>query len=246
MTIFTKRILCWKDTKKIGENGEVQEPEVSVKMKYKFNIHQKEKGVPSSKRLFYDMDTIDCALLFHKPLVLNLADNYFPGGYVDEGAGAQEESLFRRTNYFQTLKKEMYPIEKDECVYSPNVSIIKRNEEENWKRYPTIQKLDFIACPGIKYPGTIYRNGVEYLNDNDVEMLKIKIRLIIQCAIEYKHDVIIFGALGCGAWKNPPHHIAQIFKEILDECDGLILTYVFAILTTHNKRTIDIFSKVLL
>ena len=246
MTIFTRRILCWNDTKEICQNGEVEKPDVSMKMKYKFNIYENKKSVFISKRLLYDMDTIDCALLFHKPLVLNLADNYFPGGYVDEGTGAQEESLFRRTNYFQTLKKEMYPIEKDECIYSSNVSIIKRNEEDNWTRYSTIQKLDFIACPGIKYPGTIYKNFVEYLNENDVEILKRKIRLIIQCAIKYKHDTIVFGALGCGAWKNPPHHVAQIFKEVLDECDGLILTYVFAILSTNNKRTIDIFSKILL
>ena len=190
----------------------------------------------------HDMDTIDCALTFNNPLVLNLADNYFPGGYVGEGAGAQEESLFRRTNYFQTLLKTFYPIEKDEAIYSSNVSIVKQSEKNNWDLYEgKSKKLDFIACPGIKYPGTILKDNTEQLNNVDVERLKIKIKTIIQCALKYKHDVIIFGALGCGAWRNPPHHVAKIFKEILQEYDGVISTYVFAILTTGTANTVDIF-----
>lgn len=245
MSVFTKRILCWEDTKKICEDEEIEKPDSSMKVKYNVSIYENRQKELFSKRLFFDMDTIDCALLFSKPLVLNLADNYLPGGYVEQGASAQEESLFRRTNYFQTLKKEMYPIQKDEYIYSPNVSIIKRNEDENWTRYDIIQKLDFIACPGIKYPCTTYKNCLEYLNENDVETLKMKIRLIIQCAIEFKHEIIIFGALGCGAWKNPPHHVAKIFKEVLDECDGLGLTYVFAILNTNNKKTIETFREIL-
>ena len=36
-----------------------------------------------------------------------------------------------------------------------------------------------------------------------------------------KHQVIIFGSLGCGAWKNPPQHVDEIFKKVLDECHGL-------------------------
>ena len=62
--------------------------------------------------------------------------------------------------------------------------------------------------------------------------------------------------MGCGAWKNPRKHVAQIFKDVLNECDGVILNYFFAIMNTnddsyivrdHNKdniSTFDIFSEV--
>lgn len=190
------------------------------------------------------------SLLFKNSLILNLADNYFPGGYVEEGAAAQEESIFRRTTYCKTLVKSLYPIENDEAIYSPNVSLLKMNEENDWKLYPDDKiKLQLIACPGIKYPST----NNERLNERDVQLLEVKIRLIIQCAVKYNHDIIIFGALGCGAWKNPPHHVAEIFKEILLEYDGIISTFVFAILTRKDnwcilkdKMVLDVFKEILL
>lgn len=87
-------------------------------------------------------------------------------------------------------------------------------------------------------------------------MMKTKIITIIQTAIKFKYETIIFGALGCGAWKNPPKHVAQIFKEVLNNYDGCILNYYFAIMNTtdenyivrnHNKdsrQNIDIFKDV--
>jgi uncharacterized protein (TIGR02452 family) len=43
-------------------------------------------------------------------------------------------------------------------------------------------------------------------------------------------------AFGCGAFKNPPHHMAQIFKEVLAEPDFVtrFKTVVFAIIDDHN------------
>lgn len=83
--------------------------------------------------------------------------------------------------------------------------------------------------------------------------MKNKIRLIIQTAIENKHETIIFGAMGCGAWRNPVKHVAEIFKYVLDECNGVILNYYFAILTTQDdvyqfrkreRTSVEIFSDV--
>ena len=188
------------------------------------------------------MDTIDCCLL-HSPnaLVLNLADDIFPGGSVDVGSGAQEESLFRRTNYCASLKIELYPIRKDEIIYSPEISVIKTSENTSWGLINNL-KISFIACPGIKYPETI-RNQTR-LNEKDTKILKRKIKLIIQTAIRFNHDTIIFGALGCGAWRNPIKHVAEIFRDVLQKLDGTLLNFYFAIMTTNSNKTIDIFKDV--
>jgi uncharacterized protein (TIGR02452 family) len=205
------------------------------------------------------MDTIDCCLT-HSPnaLVLNLADNKIAGGCLEMGSGAQEESLFRRTNYCSSLKQDLYPIKNGEAIYSPQVSVIKTNEATGWEllNIKNLPKISFIACPGIKYPNTIIVNDEIKLNDDDVNALKEKITTIIQIAIKFNHDTIIFGALGCGAWKNPKKHVAQIFKEVLQKYDGCVLNFYFAILTTTSEnysisnrngdsgKTIDIFTDV--
>ena len=68
---------------------------------------------------------------------------------------------------------------------------------------------------------------------------------------------MILGALGCGAWRNPIKHVAEIFQELLlGELAGCIPRYYFAIPTTDDRnsimrnrykateRTIDIFKSV--
>jgi len=41
--------------------------------------------------------------------VLNLADTLVAGGMVGSGSGAQEESIFRRSNYCRNLDQALYP-----------------------------------------------------------------------------------------------------------------------------------------
>ena len=239
-----KRIECWQDTLRVTKF--MQKPPSSEKVVYDDQMYTKKFEKSNVK--FFDMDAIDCCL-DHSPdaLVLNLADDLEPGGLVAQGSGAQEESLFRRTNYHMTLTPYFYPLADDEAVYSPNVSVIKTKD---WKDMAVCQKVSFIACAGLKYPKTV--NG--RLLPKDVSILKMKIKLIVQTARNYQHDTIIFGALGCGAWNNPRDHVAEIFKEVLlGECDGIVKNYYFAILTTpgddgtvYIEKTIDVFRNIFL
>lgn len=254
--IFQKRINCWNHTVNITKCLPLPPP--SIKIKYDNNFVCVKKYAKSNIVIF-DIDSIDCCLIYApNALVLNLADDNFPGGCVNNGSGAQEESLFRRTNYHLSLKIELYPLLNDEAIYSPQISVIKTNESNGWKLFNPnkLPKISFIACPGIRHPNTILIDGEQKLNEIDIQILKNKIKNIIQIAVKYNHKTIIFGALGCGAWKNPVKHVAEIFKEVLQEYDGIVLNYYFAIMTTTNnnyivktysqetKKTIDIFKEV--
>ena len=255
--IFVKRIDCWLN---LQELCKTIDPPSQPSTKIIYNNEPFTKKYDKSTIRFYNTDCVDLALsMIHlNPLVLNLSDDVWAGGWVSSGSGALEESIFRRTNYFQSLLQNMYPILPNEAIYSPQISVIKTSEKTNWELIPTneIQKLDFIAIPGLKYPETITVNNEKRLFDRDVEILKKKIKLIIQIAVDKHHDTIILGAMGCGAFLCPRKHVSQIFKEVLDECDGVVLNYYFAIMTTtddnyiikdHNKDnvpTIDIFTEV--
>lgn len=242
--LFTDRISVWADTQKIS--AEIPEPPESIKIKYDPGFLVP-KTCAKSEIKFFDMDCIDCALA-HAPdaVILNLADDNFPGGCVALGANAQEEAIFRRTNYCASLKipqpnNDLYPIRDGEAVYSPGISILKTTEATGWQLIPVAKrsKVAFIACPGLKYPNTELVNGEPRLTPEDVIRLKNKIRVIIQTAVKFGHQTVILGALGCGAWRNPIKHVAEIFHELLlGELAGCIPRYYFAILTTDDRNSI--------
>ena len=90
----------------------------------------------------------------YHPLVLNMASNFKPGGGVRKGSRAQEEDLFRKTNYFQTLDerflpKKTYPLKGVTMIYSSEVTVIK----DTFYDYLDVPyQVDFIACPAIRNP----------------------------------------------------------------------------------------------
>ena len=240
-TIFTRRIDCWHHTLALCKSAVSPPTQPSRKYTYSDAPMSRTRGESSIE--IFDEDTIDCAMRMaatgRDPLVLNLADDDFAGGCVFSGSGAQEESLFRRTNYCQTLLQDMYPIEPTEAIYSPGVRVLKRSEAENWAALPDTDKnllLNFVACPAVKYPITEMHNKERRLSEEDAAALEDKIRLIVQIAAANGHDTVIFGAMGCGAWNCPPKHVAEIFKEVLQELNGVIAHYVFAILTTNAVK----------
>lgn len=158
-----------KETQKLTVN--YPEPPQSIKFTYdpdyKMPITLKQTRIA-----IHNQDTIDCGIEMvsqgFNPLLLNLADDCMPGGCVNYGSGAQEEALFRRSNYWKTLIMEHYPITDNQAIYSPNVCVFRDNEKNNWDILVEPKNLDFIACPGIKFPKT--KNDL--LENEDIKKLE--------------------------------------------------------------------------
>jgi uncharacterized protein (TIGR02452 family) len=188
------------------------------------------------------MDTLDCALLVkytqgENPVVLNMANAYTPGGGVERGANAQEESIFRRTNYHLTLLPGLYPMKRNELIYSPNVHI----QIAGVTRY-----LDFIAAAAIDTPVLIQGQ----YSPTDLKLMEDKIAAIFKTAADRGHTVLILSAFGCGAFHNPPWQVAEIFKRVIARYNGYFTSVIFAILKQVNGKTdaidnYDIFKAVL-
>lgn len=238
MNIFQQRIDCYKHTQLFSKQ---KYPISQESIKYFFDKDFSYTKKYNTIIKVIDNDTIDTAIQIirkkYNPLVLNLADDCIPGGCVETGSGAQEESLFRRSNYFLSLKydRKYYPIKHDEAIYSPDITVFKSNEKTGWKMFDNPIKMDFIACPGLKYPRTISNTSndgviMKRLEEHNIEILKNKIRLIFQIGYKTNHDVLVLGALGCGAWRSPPEHVAEIFQEICNEFDGMFKFVIFAVL----------------
>lgn len=233
MDDFQKRIDCWKDTIKLCNNLQlISQP--SIKHRYQ------EQEIPQKRYLSTEISVenndsiyIGLELKTHgnDPLVLNFADDAFPGGHVAVGSGAQEESLFRRTNYHQTLNHDtgFYPLNDTDVVYSPGVIVLK---DLAFEKYPYPQTLSFIACPGLRHPSLLQGNT---LRVEDMELLTRKIETIFQVGYLYKHDCLVLGALGCGAWNNPPTEVATIFKYVCQKWDGVFKKVVFACFEINTR-----------
>lgn len=186
----------------------------------------------------------------YNPAILNMASRQNPGGGVISGAGAQEETIFRRSNIFRSLyqfasyagqyglpKSDFqYPLDRNfGGVYSPCVTVFRYNEKSGYKLLSNPYEIAFISVAGMNRP-ELNRDGM--IVDSLVEPIKHKIRTIFRIGLKHGHDALVLGALGCGAFRNPPRHIARLFHEVMDEIEfkNKFKHIVFAILEDHNSH----------
>jgi uncharacterized protein (TIGR02452 family) len=189
----------------------------------------------------------------HNPCVLNMASRQNPGGGVLNGAGAQEENLFRRSNLFLSLyqfapyaaeysiKKHIksYPLKANTGgIYSADITIFRASEQNGYSLLKNPYTVSIVSVPAINRPQLIARNGTLRITDTLIEPTKEKIRTILRIAGIYKHDTLVLGAFGCGAYANPPNHMAELFKETFAEPEfaASFRLIIFSILEDHNSR----------
>lgn len=174
-----------------------------------------------------------------KVCVLNFASASNPGGGVVHGANAQEECLCRcSTLYFNLNIKDMWndfymphraqrnPLHNDDIIYTPDVMVFKSDtanprllSEKEWYSVNVIT----CAAPNLReQPGNAYNQGDGNvgINISDEELLSLheqRLRKILQTAGLNGNEVVILGAFGCGAFKNPPQIVAQAAKRVIKE-----------------------------
>lgn len=185
--------------------------------------------------------------------VLNMASRRNPGGGVRNGAGAQEEYLFRCSDYYLSLYPyaeyaSMYGLEKSEHqypldrnyggVYSPDVTVFRSSEENGYALLEQPWKVNMIAVAGMNSPEVMGVNGEPQIAPWLVEGVKNKIRTILRIACDQGQKNLVLGALGCGAFHNPPRHTARLFREVLCEQEfaGAFDRICFAVKSSHSSH----------
>jgi uncharacterized protein (TIGR02452 family) len=177
----------------------------------------------------------------HTPMMLNFANDRHPGGGVESGAAAQEESLFRRTNLHLTLLPTLYPTRDNEGIYTPAATVFRASEPDECKLLAKPWQGAFSTVPGIYRPNITAENK---LDARDAARLDKKIRIILQMGAQHGHDTLVLGALGCGAWRNPPAHVAEIFRTVVSDYNGAFKEIVFAIYDCKGSSNFEEFAKV--
>ncbi|KAI1748483.1 hypothetical protein F4782DRAFT_353885 [Xylaria castorea] len=191
---------------------------------------------------------------------INLASDKNPGGGWLSGAMAQEEALCYRSSLALSLHKPYYPWTPTTGLYTRDVVIVRSSMSAGHKllvpQTPAMQLpvVSVISVAAIRRPTIhkIFENGqyhqsiFKYPADRD--LTKNKMRLVLRLAAGQKHELLVLGAMGCGAFRNPPEEIAQCWSEVLGEVEfrgGWWREIWFAVLDTRNEGNFEVFDRVL-
>lgn len=190
-----------------------------------------------------------------QPLVLNLTSDYKAGGGVRSGSTAQEEELFRRTNYDNCCNQKFYPLKgSDKFVVTENVYVVK-DKDNNPLNQEEWQSFNFIAIPALRKPVCVpafddddepIHNAndepvMTYRDEEDLETMRQKIDLIFRYAVLEEMDSLVLGALGCGAFVNPPEEVADLFAEAIKTYGGAFKKIRFSVLSWDTQLNYQIF-----
>lgn len=199
-----------------------------------------------------NLDCLDSALKYSrtsKVCVLNFANPLKPALGVPK-SNTQEEDIIRRSDLglylydIPSIKTKfpkgnhLYPIKKENLIYSKNVSVIKNNKGEQIRPF----NIDIITAVALIAPAKKIVCGTEaYKRPADYEYMSSCIELIFQAAILNNIDVLILGAFGCGAFLCPAHDTAIIFKTICQKYKKYFKIITFSIIDSSATKNYDIF-----
>jgi uncharacterized protein (TIGR02452 family) len=204
-----------------------------------------------------EADCLEAAELLLKagyhPCVLNMASRQNPGGGVVNGSGAQEENLFRRSNLFASLyqfagyaaqygiakNRKQYPLDQN-CggIYSQNVTVFRSSENSGYALLDAPFQVSVVSVAAINRPELTESGGQLRIAQHLIEPAKEKMRTILRIAGKYNHNALVLSAFGCGAFCNPPEHIAELFREVFTETEfkNRFSLVVFAVISDQNSH----------
>ena len=174
-----------------------------------------------------------------KVCILNFASATNPGGGVTRGSSAQEEAICRCSTLFPNLnEREMWsifyaphrhqhnPLHNDDCIYTPGVMVFKSDTD-----YPQLlpedkwYSVNVVTCaaPNLREkPSNSMNSGdgdaaVHISRENLHALHEKRMRKVLEIAWRKGNEVLVLGAFGCGAFRNPPMVVAQAMKTVVQE-----------------------------
>ena len=195
----------------------------------------------------------------YNPVLLNFASAGHPGGGVETGARAQEETICRRSTLTRSIYSfdaafahrygyalqpgEHYPIVSQfSAIYSPGVSVFREGLDCLLMENP--YNMAVVTCAALnlggKYPIRLTPDG--HMPQAAIDITRNKIRTVFRIGLNYGHDSLVLGAFGCGAFHNPPAEIARIFHEVMEESEfkNKYRLITFSIIEDHNSNNANL------
>lgn len=191
--------------------------------------------------------------------VLNMANADVPGGAYVEGAAAQEENMFRRTDCHFQISNDHFDPETD--TYTPEMTrlleasggrvlldseqprVCIRGPEDMSRSDPGYHWL----ADDEVFPFFELRASAQDLRDGKV-FSGTEARRRIAAQFDTLEDRrlrhVVFGAFGCGAFLNPADRVARIYREEIEKRSRNFRVIAFAVFDAgYGPKNFGPFSK---
>lgn len=176
--------------------------------------------------------------------VLNMANAHVPGGAYVEGAVAQEENMFRRTDCHFSITADQFDSGTQEYHAAMTQLLSARHGSvylDVARPRVCVRGAEDRARPDLGYPWLAddevfpfyeLRAAAQDLRDGSVfDEQDAKWRIVAQLdtlrAQGIRHAVL--GAFGCGAFQNPAARVAQLYRAAIAERAADFSVIAFAI-----------------
>lgn len=196
----------------------------------------------------------------YRPALLNFASSGHPGGGVETGCRAQEETICRRSSLSRSIysfdskyarkygydhkEGNNYPLSNLDfsIIYSPCVTFFREGIDCTFMEEPF--QCAVITCAALNLKGRFELKLTEdgHMPDKAVDITRNKARAICRMGLRHGADALVLGAFGCGAFKNPPEEVATIFKDVLaeEEFKDRFKIVTFSIIEDHNSGGVNL------
>ena len=152
--------------------------------------------------------------------------------------------------YYNKNRAARNPLHTDACIYSPQVTVLKIDED-----YPRLmdekdwEKVDIISCaaPNLRpMPGS--RLNPEAGKTPDItpqelyDLHLFRAKTIMGIAVENGADALVLGAFGCGAFMNDPAVVAEAWRDAVEDMGDYFEYLEFAVFCKpHETMNYDMF-----
>ncbi len=143
-----------------------------------------------------------------------------PGGGVENGALAQEESVSLKSTWFNQVKnvkgfyleKGASALNSNNMLYSAKSFILTSSHGDKIEPFP----VSFIGSCAPNLSGML-KQGLKPKAPDIYSALSNRIEAVLKLAESKGHKHLILGAWGCGVFGLEPKEVAKCFKEKINE-----------------------------
>jgi len=133
---------------------------------------------------------------------------------------------------------------RHKAIYTPGVVVFRSSKETGYGFLKAKEqyRVSFVAVAAVRNP-RLY-NDDTYASLYDEAIMRAKIDAVFAIGAIHKHDSLILGPIGCGAFGNPPHVIANMFADSIAKYGMHFKRIVFAIFDSRNDGNLAVFQRV--